>query len=256
MIPPIQIDISEIVESFSLSKAQTDALMKRTLDGVVNEFTSIWENNIGKELGSSRNEYKRAIFVERIGEFTTVIGITSRDSKLPLMLEDGASPFDMKEGFANSGKRKLKKDGGWYLTIPFRASTPDAIGESAAFSGKLPPEIHKIAKAKSKTNPGLGLKKSELPSKFAKVSTRAKISTAKQEYAAYTHKSSIYEGVAKRTFKNESSYGSFRRVSDNSDDNSWVHPGFTAKKLMDKSLTELRVQDVVTAITDEFLENI
>jgi len=256
MIPPINIDVSEIIDSFSLDKEQTEALMKSTLNAIVDEFMSIWESNIGRELKGTRGEYKRAIFVDRIDDFNVIVGLSPRASKLALMLEEGASPFDIKEGFAKSSKRKFNKDGKWFLTVPFRFATPGALGESSAFSGRLPSEVHKLAKEKASVDPGKGLTGKELPRHLRERKKRSPIITGTKTFAEYEHKNSIYEGVAKRTFGTDSSYTSFRRVSENSDADSWIHKGFVARKLMEKSLSQMRIQDVVTVTTDNFLDNI
>ena len=49
---------------------------------------------------------------------------------------------------------------------------------------------------------------------------------------------------------------SFRRISDNSDTNSWQHPGFVAKNLKDKALDRVDIGQEVDKIIDNYLASI
>ena len=55
--------------------------------------------------------------------------------------------------------------------------------------------------------------------------------------SGYKHKFNIYEGLQREQIgsgtENRGGYFSFRRASENSDPDSWAHPGFTALKLME-----------------------
>ena len=48
----------------------------------------------------------------------------------------------------------------------------------------------------------------------------------------------------------------FRRVSDKSDPNSWIHPGFDARKFMDKALDQTQIPQVVDMVLDNFLSQL
>ena len=68
------------------------------------------------------------------------------------MLEQGATPFDIKEGFKKSPKARhtiakynkkgkiISPGGQWYLTVPFRIGVPGTLGQ-AGFSGEMPTEM-------------------------------------------------------------------------------------------------------------------
>jgi hypothetical protein len=64
-----------------------------------------------------------------------------------------------------------------------------------------------------------------------------------QTNRTYTHKNAIYEGLRKSLDSiGNVSYESFRRVSENSDPNSWEHPGIEEKDLAGRALSEFDLQ--------------
>lgn len=243
MIAPIYIDLSGVIDEFILSKEETTALSAFVLDNIGDEYMRVWETNIDNLLHQTRSEYKNAIFVERPDDFSLIFGMTPRQSKLGMMLEEGASQFDIKEGFKKSDKKKFKANGGWYLTIPFRHATSSAVAESAIFSSKMPNRIEQLVKASKSP-----LKLNQLPKGYREVKT---------SHTGYVHKSAIYEGLHRRDIstgkEKRGGYYTFRRVSDISEDNSWIHPGFKALNLMDKSLNDLRIDFIVDKAVDQFL---
>ena len=50
-------------------------------------------------------------------------------------------------------------------------------------------------------------------------------------------------------------YMTFRRVSDQSDPNSWIHKGFTAYNLMGKTLDKFPIDTIISNIKEDFLSN-
>ena len=242
MIAPIFKDLSGTIEEFYLSEQETRDLSRYVLDSMSKEYMENWERLIENNLHGTRQEYMDAIFSERPDDFTAIFGMTPRQSKLGVMIEEGSSQFDIKEGMSKSGKRKFKADGGWYMTIPFRHATSEAVAES--FSSKMPVSVEQLVKTSSKP-----LRLKDLPGNYQKIST---------SHAGYKHKAAIYEGLHRRDIsstkkENRGDYYTFRRISDNSEDNSWMHPGFQALKLMDKALNDTRFDFVSNRAIDEFL---
>lgn len=247
---PISIDISDTVEEFVLSQEETDSLRLYVLDRVLTDFTEKWQDEIKNNLHSTRKEYLRGIFQETYGDdFEVVIGLTPRQSRLAMMIEEGSNEFDEKEGFENSDKKKIGKNGNWYITVPFRLATSEALGESEIFSGKMPKPIEKLAK---NLGPKESIKLDNIPKELQGL--------GKNATSGYTHKFNIYEGlqrVESGSGANEKrgQYMNFRRISENSDPASWIHPGFEARGLMDKALESTDIGNVVDAAIDEFLSN-
>ena len=238
------IDLSGTIEEFSLSDEEIGSLSRYVLDCVSGEYTRNWEKNIDDSLHSTRQSYKNAIYVEQPDDYSLILGMSPQKDKLGLMLEEGATSFDIKAGLEKSAKKHMKKDGGWYITIPFRWATAEAIGESSIFANKMPAAIYQLVKTSSRP-----LSVGELPKGFDIIKTNS---------VGYEHKSSIYAGIGKTdisstTKEKRGGYWSFRRVSDNSDPNSWIHPGFPPLKLMEKTLNELQFDAIVDRAIDDFL---
>lgn len=245
MLTPVVIDLSGVIDEFFLDENEVKSMSRYVLSSISDEYMRVWERNIDGSLHSTRSEYRRAIFTDQPDDFSMVFGMTPTKSKLAMMLEDGASAWDIKDGFANSSKKHIKKDGsGWYLTVPFRHATSEAVAESMIFSNQMPKEIEKLVKTV-----GRPLKLSDLPSQYRDVRTSK---------VGYVHRAAIYEGltrtdISSTTNENRGGYFTFRRVSDKSEANSWQHPGFEPLKLMEKSLSELRLDYIVDQSVDQFL---
>jgi hypothetical protein len=245
MLPPILIDLSGTIDEFFLDENEVKSLSRYVLSSISDEYMRVWERNIDNSLHSTRSEYRRAIFTEQPDDYSMIFGMTPTKSKLAMMLEDGASAFDIKEGFENSEKKHLKKDGsGWYITVPFRHATSEAVAESMIFSNQMPKEIEQLVKTT-----GRPLNLADLPSQYRDVRTSS---------VGYVHRAAIYEGLKRTDIsstdkENRGGYFTFRRVSDKSEANSWQHPGFEPLKLMEKALSELRFDYIVDQSVDQFL---
>ena len=248
MIPIIS-DISDIVDEFTLSESEVKSLSNYILNVVSADFMDKWEQQIGDNLHSTRGEYMKGIFQESNSEENTVtIGLTPRQSPMSLMIEDGAPQFDEKTGFAKSNKIKTGKDGKWYITIPFRYATPEALGESMSFASQLPQPIMNIVKSQDKP-----LNLSEIQQ-----GAPAYADIGRNVTSGYEHKFNIYEGLHRVEIgsgQNEKrgAYMNFRRVSQNSDPASWIHPGFEAKHLMEAAVEDMDVENIVDQAVDRFL---
>lgn len=253
MILPINIDLNPLVEEFDLTLKQTSSLGSILIDRIMEEYSSKWENIINETLTKSRNEYKRGMYVDRVSATEVVFGLENRESSLPLMIEEGTQPFDEKLGFAKSTKVKLKKDGGWYLTIPFRHGTPTAVASSGIFSSIMSKEVYNIAK----NNGGMSVKKVQLPIGDQTLGSRKEIKTTNLVVPEYMHKSAKYEGLVRINIgsgnENRGGYFTFRRVSNNSNPNSWWNGGIVPHKLMDKALELAQVDKVADMVIDQFL---
>lgn len=249
----LNIDASDFIIQSSLSDDEIGGFKSLLLDRLADGFKEEWMNQVNENLHSTRPEYLRGIFVDRPSEDVVVMGVTARKSKLAVNLELGQEAFDEKQSFAQSSKRTMKKDGkGWYITIPFRFSTPTALGESSVFSNPLPLAVYKIAK-----NQTTGIKQSQLPIGLQTKGVREGLNSRGRSFQAYTHKSSLYEGLVKIKDKDEnrSQYMTFRRVSDLSDPNSWIHPGFLPHNFLGKALDKTDVTSIVRKAKIDFFKD-
>lgn len=253
---PINIDISSLIEEFSLDENQTLMIGTTIIDRVAQEYSYRWKNLIDKELKSSRNEYLRGIFIERVNPTEIIFGLSNRESSLPLSIEEGHGPWNEKPFLLGSLKAKRTKDGKPFLTVPFRHATPQAIAEAGIFSSIMPQDVYQLAK-----NSPMPLKRSQLPESQQIPGVRKEINIPGLKVSEYIHKAAKYEGLVRveassSENENRGQYMTFRRVSDKSDPNSWFNGGIIAKRLMDRALEIAQIDRVADMAIDETLERI
>lgn len=263
----IQINTEDLTAEFSLTRKEVDDMMHATVQHITSRFYEKWITEAKNSLHRTRTEYIQSLIVVDEGRLK---GSVILKGDFPNMIEQGISAFDMKEGFAKSSKKTMKKDGkGWFLTIPFRYATPGAIGDSSVFTGVLPQSVYQAIKKKDAAQSqiglgvefGSGLKKQEIPAEYAVPKMRGEfsdvITKTKSSFGVYVNKTSLYEGLQKasKTYQSGggSQYVSFRRVSDKSDPSSWIHSGILARNLADKALTKLNIAQEVDLVTDNYL---
>lgn len=252
---PIKIDISDFVEQWNLTAQEEELFIENVLDEVSTRFTQEWHNTAGEVLKQTKKEYQESIYIEKIeGAGTVIVGLKGW---LPNAIEQGIEPFDMKEGFKNSSKRKFKKDGGWYLTIPFRFGTPGIVGESEIFSNIMPEEVYKAALSELRGSSKKQLSAKSLPAEFQVKGVRPEVknNTTGKIFEAYQHKASIYEGMRRSNKEHHGHYMTFRRVSDRSDENAWIHTGIEPRNLMNKTLQNFNIGDIIRSVRQKFLDN-
>lgn len=265
MLIPILIDTSDLQGEFSLSKKDVETLIDNTIKSITLEYYRLWQKEASQSLKSTRRRYLDSLVYLDSGWMKGSVVLRDEDP-LVMMLEEGVSEFDLKKGFEQSSKKKMKADGtGWYLTIPFRYATPTALGESEIFAGVMSQEIYDVIKPAQANIPiqaGLrseGLKLEDIPAQFQEKTVRAAIPKsnllqARQEYIA---KSSKFEGLMKikDSTTGQNSYMSFRRVSDKSDPSSWIHTGLEQRHFAEKAIDKLQIDSIVDRSIDSFLEN-
>lgn len=265
MANPVDIDLSGLQAQLGLQADTIDQMTELCVKAVTTAIYSRWQSLAKKELHSTLPEYVQNLHVVDKGRFAKQIVLTG---VLPVMIESGASAFDLKEGFRKSkyvrysvpvynAKGKMIKPGGdWYLTIPFRYGTPGIVGQ-AGFSGEMPSEIYALMIHRARNQ---ALTKAEIPSPYDVPRSREAIKDdlGKTLFAEYVHKSSIYEGLTKVSAAYnkvvQNTYMNFRRAGKNSDPLSWVHKGIKAYKLAEKAIEQTDVDTIVQNQCIEFLD--
>lgn len=264
---PITIDLRGLKGQFpEVDDAVVDQLTETCVNAVTAAVYANWQAVAKQTLRSTLPEYVQNIIKVDKGCFNKEIVLTGI---LPNMLEQGASPFDIKEGFKKSKKvkytipkynakgRQIRSGGDWYLTVPFRIGTPGTLGQ-AGFSGQMPPEVYAVMqKGMAHT-----LRASDIPAPYDVPRSRAAIAATPKNpyYAQYTHKNSVYEGLTLRTAQyaktSQNTYGTFRRAGANSDPMSWIHKGFTPYDIAGKAVARTDVDTIVENEVTSFLETI
>jgi len=262
----VGIDISGIQELVgSISRNQFKELSQKIVEGTTYEVHRNIHLLASKNLRQTRQAYKRNINNPVFGRMKGSITLTGT---LPNMIEKGASPFDMKEGFARSKKIKKTKSGGWYLTIPFRHASSGSLGDSEVFSGVMPKDIHDFAKKMKATItvPFIGVvrkgdsitAKDLAGSKHGVLGSRDAIKGMGSKGKAYQHKSPIYAGLgrSKKFYQvfSQGSYSTFRRVGSGSAQNSWIHKGMKKRNFFGKAVNDAKLDYVVALVADNYME--
>ena len=263
---PVIIDLSGLQAQFGLAASVIDTLTETC----VNEVTAIifqnWQSIARRELKGTAEEYTNHLIKVDKGRFAKQIVLTG---VLPNMLEQGASAFDMKEGFKKSDKVKytipvynakgaqVYAGGDWYLTIPFRIGVPGTLGQ-AGFSGEMPHEIYDAMVHRASRSP---LTAGEIPSPYDIPKSREAImQNGIIVYGKYQHKNSIYEGLTKRTAvyakTTQNTYGTFRRAGTNSDPLAWIHKGLSPRGFAQKAIDATDVEGIVENEVTNYLEEI
>ena len=104
------------------------------------------------------------------------------------------------------------------------------------------------------------MSKSEIPSPYDERRTRAAIfdQNKKLLYAEYQHKSSIYEGLVKKSAAYnkviQNTYYTFRRAGENSDPLSWIHKGIKPHNFAEKAVQGTDVEQIVENEVLQFLD--
>lgn len=266
------VDLSPVLKTFNIPPDQLKKIAQRAV------YVATWAvyDQIRKEanihLHKSLGAYKAGL---NLPEFQMndirAVGVIELTGMLANMVEQGCEPFDMKEGFSKSAKvhqvvRKKKGGGvehGWYLTIPFRYATPDAVASSAAFSGNMPKDVYNEIKGMAATRTRINgehkqmgksmtMRQLEMLGKAGR-GTRPEIpkggNLSGEQRAEYEHKSPKFLGLSKqeKTYAKGtgSQYVTFRRVSDLSAANSWIHKGIKARNLFPLAAENAQLEGVV-----------
>lgn len=260
---PVSVNVDQLVEEFSLTQQEVEGLMQRSVQEVAAKFAKNWSQVVEKNLTNTRKQYIENIIVGDSGKFGAYVLLTGW---LPNAIESGHGSYDLKPFFKASDKAKTKKDGkGWYLTIPFRMATEGALGESDVFSGQMEEGVEKILQKKPQDKMVSGGGRSTEPIKKEELPKKARVPSVKQvqipesgTFAKYKRKSAKMEGVRRQEdpATGQNVYMSFRRVSDESSESSWIHPGFEARNFADKALEKTNIQATVDMATDRYLQQL
>ena len=252
MFIPLEITGTQaLADEFLMTKDEVDSMVDFVVKEVTAGFATEWANQAKTDLSKSRSQYMRSIKVVDKGKFEGEVRLVG---KLPNMIESGMNPFDLKAGFEKSDKRIAKDDGGWYLTIPMRYAAADSLGESDIFAGKMPDEISQLAKG---LNVGESLQESDLPEQNQKERTiRREIKIESAVFKEYVAKTAQFTGLTKTGEEGHTGYVTFRRVSDKTDDNAWIHSGIQAHNLAEKALESMDIPVEVGNIINQYIDSI
>lgn len=196
-------------------------------------------------------EYVRSIQqgLNMVDELTGEIVTTSPHGAI---IEDGIKPYDMKEGLLTSPKSQWSKDHkSLFITVPFRHGTP-----TATTLPPMPKRVYNQAKKLGYSRRNGALSADNGGSKYTwggklKESSEGQRTKILPNGRSYTWKTGLFSGMVRVGQPKHSQYLTFRRVSTNSDPNSWQHPGVPARPIRDAVVENTR-EEVLQLIRNGF----
>ena len=250
---------------------QFEEEIRKAIPEIVSNITTLLEIQWKQEATNSLKsveKYNNSFSQKEISPFHIIL---ENNHPAVLILESGSSPFDMKRMLDTSSHVKVSKDGKRYIRIPFEGKVKDYIA-----GGVDKDEIRAMAGSKFVTlkdgnrerriitrygdrltdmgNTGVKRKYftvlSATSEKFPNKTNRPNMGFAPYtEHKAattidYTWKSSPFENAVKMTDFQGKTMGmkTFRTISDNSDPNSWIHPGIHASHIAEKAVEAVKMQ--------------
>jgi hypothetical protein len=266
-------------ESFSISFNLPERLLgfinqfeeeiKKAVPEIISNVTTLLEIQWKQEATNSLKSverYNNSFSQKQVSPFHIIL---ENNHPAVLILERGSSPYDLKRMLDTSSHVKVSKDGKRYIRIPFEGKVKDYIAggvdkdEIRAMAGsrfvtiKTDRERRIITKYGDRlTDMGnVGVKRKYFTvlnatgEKFPNKTNRPGMGNPFTEYKAattvnYTWKSSPYENAVKMTDFQGKTIGmkTFRTISDNSDPNSWIHPGIHASHIAEKAVEAVKMQ--------------
>jgi len=234
-----------------LTPDEQSELEHNMVEAATDDILDLWRAKASQGLGSTRDDYLQGLVHERSRRIAGNEGFITLVGAFPNMIEGGSPPFDIKPGILESERAHIGMAGQRYLAVPFRWGTPGALGES--FSGVMPKSVYKEARELAPTTsaPGRGViyggRTRRTEGRFP-----PQVRPGYGRWGGYQHKTGIYQGIIRqqKTYEKatQSHYTSFRMVSDRSEANSWIHPGFVARNFAEEALQEFESR------LDDFIE--
>jgi len=232
----IEIDLSELVEPALWLEALGAEIEEVVLDLLSSAARAKWEKLAGERLRSTAQTYIQGIQHVESEPGRRVITLLGW---LPVAIERGLDPFDMRTTLLgpNASKRRPDGKGGWYANVPMRHGTPGTTGlvgspmgqpygprgeHSRALTGGMTAAAAE-AMGKAIYRRALKLKGGKsLPEKHG------------GPLLAPHHTTGIYTGARRdrKTYQASTGtqYVTFRRIS-TANPRGWMHPGITARNL-------------------------
>lgn len=217
-------------------EAGTKEALRQALAGIAQAGHAEWIRLAQARLRSSRDEYvgglmkKDSFKVAKDGSSEPVFTI-SLIGEMANNFEFGMSSFDMKNvrpGWLGGKRAKIGKDGKRYITIPFRHSTGSS--PRLAYTGKaamanLKTELFKTVKAYGLDRMVRAASGQVMEGAVGKVPGRADV----HQYLKGLTK---IQKANKGGKSGSSTLITWRRMSESSAEDSWVHPGLDAANIL------------------------
>ncbi len=113
MLVPIQINVDDLLNQYTMSKTEVEDVIDFTIKEITAKFYERWQEEAQLSLHSTRQRYLENLILIDEGRMKGAVVLDYSKDSLIKMIEEGASAFDMKEGFEKSDKVKYNKAGGY-----------------------------------------------------------------------------------------------------------------------------------------------
>jgi len=263
VVPPIVIDTQQLIEQFNIPPKQINTMLDNIAKGLAASYAMALEKEAQRQLKQTKTRYINNIKVVDGGKLTGTVLVDYSKDKLIQMLEEGASPFDIKVGLLNGPKVKVTAKGRRYTTVPFRHGAPDSDSGNPLFNGGILPRLVQRASMAMPQNVPMsggglrsaGLNLSDIPAAFQTPRTRGAIvdQSGNVLWRAYQNRSALHEGLVRMqdVATGQNKYMTFRRVSESgiganggkigSDPDAFIHPGIKQYNLVQAALSKFNI---------------
>lgn len=214
-----QVEFFKIMDSFSPRNMQN---LRNLLSDIIYDTwsqTAIGKSSWGKMYAATLRKYSSGLG-----------GVYSEEShpayKYVNMMEDGVSPWSIRDALLNSSKVKISSKGAKYIIVPFRYRTPARGGEgkvSSTFAGVLSKDIYKMVLRGERLGADYGM----------------------------------LAGLKRYGGKGHGQFMTFRMVSDNTPQGKWMHPGKSPSPVYDEVARSIEgliggtIQNMIMGIKNE-----
>lgn len=203
----------------------------KTLDNLADQTKEILEGAIGQiaqatysegvrlaqqRLKTTKQDYLNSFNLYELGDGIYVISLTGDHAN---SIEDGWAPFNMINGFLNGPKAKISKKGIIYNTIPF-SYKPYSKAPLNEKSTQLRDAVKQVLKQNGIDKILKGPDGTPLQGKVATI-----LNTGIKELNGLVKYQKTYDKAT------QSTYMTFRRVSERTLKSKWNHPGFGGAKI-------------------------
>lgn len=236
--------------------------IEAVLDDVASMARAKWIRLAQQELTSSKRDYIdgiQEVSGSGMERMITLLGV------MPVMVELGTPPFDMRQTLLTGGKGKVSKAGHRYRSIPFRHGTPTSKGQAGAAMGS---QYGPVGSGSMSSSGAAQLGKSIYDqakrlrgkSSLGRRTTYVDQGGAKLQVPklAPHHSTDIFAGMRRTTKQYKvgsgAQYTTFRTISE-ANPAGWIHPGIRAhnfRQEVERHVNEYMTQVVSTALRRAF----
>ena len=235
---PIKLKVeipSRLMASFTATvQAKVAAVQRSALTKMAALAVDRISTKADSKLGARATEYKNGITVAFDEAFVRI----SLQGGLAQALEYGFNSFDIKSRMLRSPKAKVSKKGEPFVDVAFRHSmeqdathlrgVPDNI--ATQMRRAVTTAIHQAMSKMPLQQASIVPVRLERHSRGAAITKQLITASKRREWISTKHKRGLYDDLTRTAVwgkdKAISQYRTMRRISNNSDPTSWIHPGF------------------------------